>query len=872
MNPSPAHRLLLQHYDRLHKLGSYLSEMLQCDRDYILHDSDDEGYKVLLNALVAPNLESGQPHPKFEISPPMTDMREVIERAQERLFKGKGRARLTNIITLGYRLAQPGDVGSWGMSGIGITKQFENTIITALRAPEWETLLQRIGIDAMMHILTQTSTFVHLPNGCLCQVTGDQLLFRRPLKAAPDHEKELPSSIPRKRRIVPKTNTGPPQKRARTGYRQAKSGTVGAQPPAEISFDRSRLFYARPSYAPHTRRIVVGLPAQHILNTIFPSYAKNKPDDIDPLGDEKLVKQREHGVRLLAQNIFMKQYKLDKNLPGVPRPKSLKTPKRLKDILPHLDRLLYKHSKCAYKPLRDKVKAQDSKNLDSSAILEMMSEQSILLTQQPTASGNTTMVSDGPSIHLENSFRGKPRFIEFACSYNEVLRYVMVVTNAVIPKVFWGSKQNFKYIMERVKELISCRRFETLSLHDILQGFSTTACDWLIPPGPGASKQIRVSVSDFLKRRELLEEFLYWYFTSFVMPLLKTTFYITESSAFRNRVLYFRQDDWEILCAPLIERLSQKTFEKMEEVDAKEVLRQRTLGFSFVRLLPKDTGVRPIVNLKRKANNPMAYGPTGRSINQILLGAFQVLTYEKQMRPQLLGASVFSSDEIYSRLRKFKERLPRNTHGKLPKLYFVKMDVQACFDTIEQGKLLQIIKDLISQDTYMLRRHGQIVTSADRVKRIYVRKAVPEGMHCSTRYLLSNYLSSDDHCHFLRYATELAAVLRNVIFVDQVVYPPALKHNILHLLEEHITENIIDGTYYRQMVGIPQGSVLSALLCAFFYGDLEKQFGTFMDDPESVLLRLIDDYLFVTTSLSKAKQFLDMMSKGDDANPSSVGG
>lgn len=38
--------------------------------------------------------------------------------------------------------------------------------------------------------------------------------------------------------------------------------------------------------------------------------------------------------------------------------------------------------------------------------------------------------------------------------------------------------------------------------------------------------------------------------------------------------------------------------------DAGEILRQRKLGFSFVRLLPKDTGVRPIVNLrKRKAVN-----------------------------------------------------------------------------------------------------------------------------------------------------------------------------------------------------------------------------------------------------------------------------
>jgi hypothetical protein len=34
--------------------------------------------------------------------------------------------------------------------------------------------------------------------------------------------------------------------------------------------------------------------------------------------------------------------------------------------------------------------------------------------------------------------------------------------------------------------------------------------------------------------------------------------------------------------------------------EAVEILRQRRLGFSFVRLLPKETGVRPIVNLRRR--------------------------------------------------------------------------------------------------------------------------------------------------------------------------------------------------------------------------------------------------------------------------------
>lgn len=32
-----------------------------------------------------------------------------------------------------------------------------------------------------------------------------------------------------------------------------------------------------------------------------------------------------------------------------------------------------------------------------------------------------------------------------------------------------------------------------------------------------------------------------------------------------------------------------------------------------------------------------------------------------------------------------------------PQLYFVKVDVQACFDTIDQAKLLEMLRDLLSQ-------------------------------------------------------------------------------------------------------------------------------------------------------------------------------
>jgi hypothetical protein len=79
-----------------------------------------------------------------------------------------------------------------------------------------------------------------------------------------------------------------------------------------------------------------------------------------------------------------------------------------------------------------------------------------------------------------------------------------------------------------------------------------------------------------------------------------------------------------------------------------------------------------------------------------------------------------------------------------PKLYFVKVDVQACFDTIEQSKLLQILRDVLSevchasiswtlpfynllQDNYVLPRFGQVMQAAGRVKRKFAMKALPDG-------------------------------------------------------------------------------------------------------------------------------------------------
>ncbi|KAL7279239.1 hypothetical protein ACG7TL_007079 [Trametes sanguinea] len=791
----------------------------------------------------------------------MSHMRDVIDRAQERLFlKAKG-GRPSNIITTGYRkVTQQDSRTRVAATRMPLVNYFVNTIVTALQGQDWELLLNRIGEEAMLHLLTETSVFVSLPNGCFCQLTGDPIVNIRPSdlsdrSVVPFTSKN--SSLAErsrgiKRRLVAghSTDSRPAKRRkmnaasiaGRTkGLEQTSGDTnIVRKTPADITFLRARMFYSRPAIVPHTSKIVFGLPPKHILNRMYPCWlAKSHGDEmrVDPDPRE----QMEH-ARHLAKYVFPRQYGLSSpfgfaassqwigsRLPDfLDREQELKlkgpckTPQRVKAVLNTLEKLIWRHRKCRYKSLLDlscpsKLRP-DTASLDSSVILELMSETSIRLQTQATFhDGSISLDSAGrPVVYhtaspAQRSAKYKPKFAEFMCGADEVSRYAVLVTKAVIPKALWGSDRNFKITMNNVKHLIIARRYETLTLHHALQDFQTSDCEWLMPASEGARQQTRVSVSDALKRRELLEEFLFWYFDSFLIPLLKTTFYVTESSAFRNRVLYFRHDDWETLCAPLVEKLSMDTFQRIEQD---------------------------------------AYRP-GQSINQILQAAFQILTYEKDRQPERLGASVFGPNEVYVKLKTFKDRLlVGNPNAKLPRLYFVKVDVQACFDTIEQTKLLEILRELLVEDAYMLQRYGKVNKAGDKIQRKYVKKALPE----------------DDHPHFLTYAAELAKVLRNTVFSDQakVVYPFSRRKEIIALLEEHITENIvkIKNEYYRQVVGIPQGSVLSALLCSFFYGDLERRKFRFTEDDECILMRLIDDWLLITTDRSKAIEFYDMVSSG----------
>lgn len=141
---------------------------------------------------------------------------------------------------------------------------------------------------------------------------------------------------------------------------------------------------------------------------------------------------------------------------------------------------------------------------------------------------------------------------------------------------------------------------------------------------------MKMAKTDFDKRQEVFLELVYWVFDSFLMPLIRSNFHVTESNVHKNQLFYFRHDVWRKLTEPSLSRLKANMFEDMPTDRAIKLLSHRQIGFSKIRLLPKGTGVRLITNLKRR-QQVTRNGTTmlGRSINSVMGPVFNIMNYEK---------------------------------------------------------------------------------------------------------------------------------------------------------------------------------------------------------------------------------------------------
>jgi telomerase reverse transcriptase len=761
-------------------------------------------------------------------STPEHDIAEIVDFAIKTLFNNAatGAFRPKHVLCHGYQRAitwRGADRTPATVPKIpGLILEHPNENVNALKQAPWTEIYAMLGKDGdrvMLGLLLDCAVFLRLSSGKdnFYQLSGVPVADLTPLES------------------VFRQDNGKNSKKALTA--------------SEVVFTRHQVLYAKPSLN-STGEVRFGMKHNHVLNR-YP----NSTDTKQTIHVMKYIFPRQFGLHNAftsdleskTANHGFKDYTLReveisrhaKRLVG-----SLETsgktgsdPRRLRGAAQDLVRKLQKNNKnCAYAQLlryyTSRETARDSSTPQSVGSAFAKMQVTALITPN-------TMTTTSSIRQAAKASRGS--VMQYATPTAQVSGFCLAVLRRLLPRDAFGTgpdgEVNREAVLRSVDHFIKMRRNESLNLHVVVQGIKISAVSWLKPP---KLANLNMSASDRDRRWEIFNEFVYYIFDSLVIPLIRSNFYVTESSEHRSQLFCFRHDVWRKISEPSLAQLKLTMF---EETTFEKTM--QGLGSSTIRLLPKINGVRIIANLKKKVlKNVRGKMVMSNGINKQLEPIFDVLKYEQRQQPLRLGSSMFSINEIHGRLKEFKSRVGGQ------KLYFVFLDIKSCFDSIPQGGLMELAEKLLREDQYRMHKHSEIKGGEDsKISREFPRKAAP----------------ADDAAIFSAdVASKMALNKKRTIFADTGNLWTMKTQPLLNMLREHITSNTvkIGKKNYRQKNGIPQGSILSSLLCSFFYGAFEAENLSFLDE-RSLLVRYIDDFLFITTEAMVAHRFLNVMVSGN---------
>ncbi|XP_017594564.1 PREDICTED: telomerase reverse transcriptase [Corvus brachyrhynchos] len=402
-------------------------------------------------------------------------------------------------------------------------------------------------------------------------------------------------------------------------------------------------------------------------------------------------------------------------------------------------------------------------------------------------------------------------------SHWQVYMFVRECLDKVIPAELWGSNHNKCRFLKNVKVFISRGKFAKLSLQELMWRMRVNDCMWL-RLGKGGHF---VPADEHCFREELLAKFLYWLMDTYVVELLRSFFYITETMFQKNMLFYYRKLIWGKLQNIGIRNHFVKVQLRPLSSEEIETIRQKKFVpvASKLRFIPKPNGLRPIVKVSGVVE-PQALSRESREkkmnhYNTQLKNLFSVLNYERTINASFMGSSVFGKDDIYKTWKQFVTKV-LESGGEIPPFYCVKADVSKAYDAIPHKKLVEVISRVLKPEkrtVYCIRRYAVImITPSGKAKRLYRR-------HVST---FKDFMP--DMKQFVSQLQENAS-LQNAIVVEQSLTFNETSSSLFNFFLQMIHNSILEigNRYYLQCCGIPQGSILSTLLCSLFYGDMENK-------------------------------------------------
>lgn len=311
-----------------------------------------------------------------------------------------------------------------------------------------------------------------------------------------------------------------------------------------------------------------------------------------------------------------------------------------------------------------------------------------------------------------------------------------------------GTPPNWRILRKKISKFVWLRRFEKLPLKECMHKLKISrftllshqhsSCylgnhvvEYTTGKSMDTDKRCReLNDAIYIMKRKFLERWIFWLFSSLVVPLVQANFYVTESEHGKNDLFYYQKSVWEMLIKDATNCLKEQSYRSLNDVSVRQILRDRSFGFSRLRFRPKENGMRALANLNGSSKFPVqdsslkdqSWGTQRKAqfhpekvkfhhfkpVNFVLRDLHAVLKGLQMREPEKLGASIFDYNDVYKKLCPFLVSV-KNGSTAMPSVFMVVSDVSKAFDSVNQDKLLNVMKDIIVEDKYLLKQSSEVV-------------------------------------------------------------------------------------------------------------------------------------------------------------------
>lgn len=405
-------------------------------------------------------------------------------------------------------------------------------------------------------------------------------------------------------------------------------------------------------------------------------------------------------------------------------------------------------------------------------------------------------------------------------STEHVFRHLTVVLEKLLSNEMFGSKRNKAVIFRFISRFLGLSVRGTLQLELVMAGLRVKDFR-LFRPSSNCFGKLDLERSTFL-----VKSFVSWLFKTLIPRIISTFYYCTEVSSCTS-VLFFRHDVWNTMSLPFLRTYLDKFMIENTSCRNHDSYTLSNFHHNRVRIIPKKAvGEFRVIAVPMKGAGELEYRDFQQNLRNVIYPVQCILEHLRNRR-ETHFKKLYSANQIGSHLGEFKYNLLQK-YGHLPKLHFLKFDIDSCYDFIPREKVMSVVRKAVQGES------GFFVRSQSFYD--------PESGALTIRNVINGFRKSQ----------------QDQLCIDNVKTHYISYEDLIHTVASDLFQSALsfNGKCYVRKSGLFQGTSLSALLVDLVYDELLEHYKVFhrTEDDETLVLRLADDFLILSDSESRIEK------------------